>query len=88
MTDSPPSPIPLVIAELAVAGLFGHVAELLALMPGWMAGALGGVVVLVISRLFGPTLDVHGERIKRRLTPPPSVPPPPPRAPDDTDASG
>ena len=88
MTDSPPSPLPLVIAELTFAGLTGHVTQLLSLLPGWAGGILGGLVVLLVSRLFGPTLDVHGERIKRRLTPPPSVPPPPPRAPDDTDASG
>jgi len=86
VTDSPPSPFARVVTELALASIAGHITHTLALLPGWAGGILGGLVVHVIGRLLAPTLDAHGQRIKRSLSPTSSVPPPP--KPDDHDVSG
>lgn len=87
MNDHPHSPWAIVLAELAAAGLVGHITHALALLPGWVGGILGGAVVGAALRLFGPTLDAYGQHIKRRLTRA-SVPPPPPDDADDPDVNG
>lgn len=57
-----------VLLELAFAGLAGHVSQLLALLPGWVGGVIGGLVMHGVLRLFGPTLDDAGKRIHARVT--------------------
>jgi len=88
VTDHRMSPLSLFLADILGAGLAGHIAHALALLPGWAGGILGGLVVHIIGRLLAPTLDEHGQRIKWRLTgkhkaqPPKRESKPPP--PDDT----
>ena len=61
------------LATLAVASFAGHVSQLFALLPGWAGGILGGLVVHGLMRLVGPTLDVHAQRVKARLSPVPPL---------------
>lgn len=77
MSDHAPSPWwAVLLAELTAAGIGGHAIESLSHLPGWVGGIIGGAVVGITLRLFGPTLDVLGHRIRHSLTPPP-----PPAAP-------
>ena len=81
MSDHTPSGWTLLLAELTAAGVGGHAIESLSHLPGWVGGLIGGAVVGVTLRLFGPTLDVWGHRIRNSVAPPPPPAAPPPAAP-------
>lgn len=68
----------VLLAQLAVATVFGHVSQNLSLLPGWVGGILGGLIVAVVTRILAPTLDVHGQRLKKRWAASDSIPPPAP----------
>jgi len=75
VSDHAPSPWwAVLLAELTAAGIGGHAIESLSHLPGWVGGLIGGAVVGVTLRLFGPTLDVLGNRIRHSLTPPAPAP--------------
>lgn len=77
MSDHAPSSWwAVILAEMTAAGIGGHAIESLSHLPGWVGGLIGGAVVGVTLRLFGPTLDVLGHRIRNSV-----APPPPPAAP-------
>ena len=79
MSDQHTSPWAIFLAEITAAGIGGHAIESLSHLPGWVGGLIGGAVVGVTLRLFGPTLDVLGNRIRHSLAPPaPAAPLPAP----------
>ena len=76
MSDHTPSSWwAVLLAELTAAGVGGHAIESLSHLPGWVGGLIGGAVVGVTLRLFGPTLDVWGHRIRNSVAPPPPAAP-------------
>ena len=82
MSDHAPSSWwAVLLAEMTAAGIGGHAIESLSHLPGWVGGLIGGAVVGVTLRLFGPTLDVWGHRIRNSVAPPPPPAAPPPAAP-------
>lgn len=75
MSDHAPSSWwAVILAEMTAAGIGGHAIESLSHLPGWVGGLIGGAVVGVTLRLFGPTLDVLGHRIRNSVAPPPPAP--------------
>ena len=75
VSDHHTSPWALLLAELTAAGIGGHAIESLSHLPGWVGGLFGGAVVGITLRLFGPTLDVLGHRIRNSVAPPPAPAP-------------
>lgn len=84
------TPGQLFVAELAAGGIAGHFSRALDALPGWVGGILGALVVALVMRLLGPTLDDTGQRIRTRLTGRhralPAAPTPAPS--DDPDPTG
>lgn len=70
----PLSPLLLLAVDAGVGGLASHVAHALAGIPPGIVGASSALVVGVILRFAGPTIDHHGAALARRLTPAPPAP--------------
>ena len=70
----PLSPLLLLAVDAGVGGLASHVAHLVAGIPPGIVGASSALVVGVLLRFAGPTIDHHGAALARRLTPAPLAP--------------
>lgn len=70
----PLSPLLLLAVDAGVGGLASHVAHLVAGIPPSIVGASSALVVGVLLRFAGPTIDHHAVAFARRVTPPPAVP--------------
>ena len=70
----PLSPLLLLAVDAGVGGLASHVAHALAGIPPGIVGASSALLVGVVLRFAGPTIDHHGAALARRLTPAPAPP--------------
>lgn len=70
----PLSPLLLLAVDAGVGGLASHVAHALAGIPPGIVGASSALLVGVILRFAGPTIDHHGAAFARRISRAPPVP--------------